>query len=69
MLARWRAVASRPRRPQLARQAPAVAEIAALRRQRLTSPQIAHRLRLPLSTLGAILRRLRLSRFSPWRTA
>jgi hypothetical protein len=29
-----------------------------LRRQRLTSPQIAHRLVLPLSTVGCVLRRL-----------
>ena len=35
-----------------------VAAIAALRRQRLTSPAIARRLGLPLSTVGRVLRRL-----------
>ncbi len=34
----------------------------ALRRQRLTSPGIARRLRLPLSTVGCVLRRLGLGR-------
>jgi hypothetical protein len=39
-----------------------VAAIEALRRQRLTSPVIARRLGLPLSTVGGILRRLGLGR-------
>jgi hypothetical protein len=39
-----------------------VGAIEALRRQRLTSPVIARRLRLPLSTVGCVLRRLGLSR-------
>ncbi|MEQ9836365.1 MAG: IS481 family transposase [Roseitalea porphyridii] len=41
-----------------------VAEIERLRRQRLTGPQIARHLALPLSTVGAILRRLGLGRLS-----
>ena len=39
-----------------------VAAIEALRRQRLTSPVIARRLGLPLSTIGSVLRRLGLGR-------
>jgi transposase InsO family protein len=39
-----------------------VVAIAALRRQRLTSPVIARRLGLPLSTVGRVLRRLGLGR-------
>ena len=39
-----------------------VAAIEALRRQRLTSPVIARRLGLPLSTVGGVLRRLGLGR-------
>ena len=39
-----------------------VSEIERLRRQRLTGPQIAHRLGLARSTVGAILRRLGLGR-------
>ena len=39
-----------------------VAAIEALRRQRLTSPGIARRLGLPLSTVGCVLRRLGLGR-------
>lgn len=41
-----------------------VSEIARLRRQRLTGPQIAQQLGLPRSTVGAILRRLGLGRLS-----
>lgn len=40
------------------------AEIAALRRERLSSPAIARRLGLPVSTVGVALRRLGLGRFS-----
>jgi transposase InsO family protein len=68
-LGRWRAggePALNDRSSAPARQrrlAPAcVAAIAALRRQRLTSPVIARRLDLPLSTVGAVLRRLGLGR-------
>jgi transposase InsO family protein len=68
-LARWRAggePALNDRSSAPARQrrlAPErVAAIAALRRQRLTSPVIARRLGLPLSTVGGILRRLGLGR-------
>ena len=68
-LARWQAGgepalndrSSAPVRPR--RLAPAqVAAIEALRRQRLTSPVIARRLGLPLSTVGGVLRRLGLGR-------
>jgi len=68
-LARWRAGgepalndrSSAPVRQR--RLAPAqVAAIEALRRQRLTSPVIARRLGLPLSTVGGVLRRLGLGR-------
>jgi transposase InsO family protein len=41
-----------------------VAGIERLRRQRLTGPQIARHLAVPLSTVGAILRRLGLGRLS-----
>jgi transposase InsO family protein len=68
-LARWRAggePALNDRSSAPARQrrlAPErVAAIAALRRQRLTSPVIARRLGLPLSTVGGVLRRLGLGR-------
>jgi DNA-directed RNA polymerase specialized sigma24 family protein len=68
-LARWRAgvepaLNDRSSAPGRWRRRPPeqVAAIAALRRQRLSSPQIARRLRLPLSTVGAILRRLGLGR-------
>jgi transposase InsO family protein len=68
-LARWRAggepaLNDRSSAPARRRRRPPeqVGAIEALRRQRLTSPQIARRLRLPLSTVGAILRRLGLSR-------
>jgi transposase InsO family protein len=68
-LARWRGGggpalndrSSTPARPR--RLSPEqVAAIEALRRQRLTSPVIARRLGLPLSTIGAVLRRLGLGR-------
>ncbi|WP_229744180.1 leucine zipper domain-containing protein, partial [Aliidongia dinghuensis] len=39
-----------------------VAEIERLRRERMTGPQIAHRLGMPRSTVGAVLRRLGLGR-------
>ena len=64
-LARWRAggePALNDRSSASARQRrlppEQVAAIAALRRQRLTSPAIARRLGLPLSTVGRVLRRL-----------
>ena len=66
-LARWRA-GEQPAlddRSSAAAPAPAAAEVAAiemLRRQRLTSPVIARRLGLPLSTVGGVLRRLGLGR-------
>jgi len=41
-----------------------VAEIERLRRQRMTGPQIARHLAMPLSTVGAVLRRLGLGRLS-----
>jgi transposase InsO family protein len=41
-----------------------VAEIERLRRQRLTGPQIARHLAMPVSTVGAVLRRLGLGRLS-----
>ena len=40
------------------------AEIAALRRRRMSGPQIARRLAMPLSTVGAVLRRLGLGRLA-----
>jgi transposase InsO family protein len=68
-LARWRAggeaaLNDRSSAPARQRRAPPdqVAAIDALRRQRLTSPVIARRLGLPLSTVGSILRRLGLGR-------
>jgi transposase InsO family protein len=68
-LARWRAggaaaLNDRSSAPARQRRLPPeqVAAIEALRRQRLTSPGIARRLRLPLSTVGAVLRRLGLNR-------
>ncbi|MDR3405081.1 MAG: leucine zipper domain-containing protein [Chthoniobacter sp.] len=41
------------------------AEIECLRRQRLSGPAIAHRLGLPLSTVGVVLRRRGLGRLPP----
>ena len=68
-LARWRAggepaLNDRSSAPARPRRLPSeqVAAIDALRRQRLTSPVIARRLGLPLSTVGGILRRLGLGR-------
>ena len=68
-LARWRAggepaLNDRSSAPARQRRLPSeqVAAIEALRRQRLTSPVIARRLSLPLSTVGGILRRLGLGR-------
>jgi transposase InsO family protein len=68
-LARWRAggePALNDRSSASARQRrlppEQVAAIAALRRQGLTSPAIARRLGLPLSTVGRVLRRLGLGR-------
>jgi transposase len=68
-LARWRAggepaLNDRSSAPASQRRVPEerVAAIAALRRQRLTSPVIARRRGLPLSTVGGILRRLGLGR-------
>jgi transposase InsO family protein len=68
-LARWRAggepaLNDRSSAPARQRRLPAeqVAAIEALRRQRLTSPVIARRLGLPLSTVGSVLRRVGLGR-------
>src|SRR5918996_1584095 len=68
-LARWRAGGepalndrSSAPAPQRRRPPEQVAAIEALRRQRLTSPVIARRLGLPLSTVGGILRRRGLGR-------
>ena len=68
-LARWRAggeraLNDRSSAPARQRRLPSaqVAAIEALRRQKLTSPVIARRLGLPLSTVGGILRRLGLGR-------
>jgi transposase InsO family protein len=68
-LARWRAggepaLNDHSSAPACQRRLPpaAVAAIEALRRQRLTSPGIARRLGLPLSTVGSVLRRLGLGR-------
>jgi transposase-like protein len=48
---------SRPHRSPRRLAAPIEAEIASLRRQRLTSPAIARRLHWPVSTVGHVLRR------------
>ena len=68
-LARWRAggepaLNDRSSAPARRCRVPSeqVAAIEALRRQRLTSPVIARRLGLPLSTVGSVLRRLGLGR-------
>jgi transposase InsO family protein len=45
-----------------------VAEIARLRRQRMTGPAIARQLAMPRSTVGAVLRRLGLGRLSALET-
>ena len=47
-----------------ARRQRTVAEIERLRRQRLSGPRIARRLGLPVSTVGAVLRRLGLGRLT-----
>jgi transposase InsO family protein len=68
-LARWRAggepsLNDRRAAPAPQRRLPPeqIAAIEALRRKRLTSPVIARRLGLPLSTVGSVLRRLGLGR-------
>jgi transposase InsO family protein len=68
-LARWRAggepaLNDRSSAPARQRRLPSeqLAAIEALRRHRLTSPVIARRLGLPLSTVGSVLRRLGLGR-------
>ena len=71
-LARWRAGSepalndrsSAPARSPGRLPLKATAEIERLRRQRLSGPQIARRLGLPLSTVGGILRRLGLGRLA-----
>ncbi len=55
---------SRPSRSPRRLDKAAEAEIEALRRQRLTSPAIARRVRRPLSTVGAVLRRRGLGRLA-----
>ena len=53
---------SRPHRSPARLEAAAEAEIAALRRQRLSGPVIARRLGRPVSTVGSVLRRCGLAR-------
>src|SRR5260370_7518738 len=53
---------STPARYRAAVPAERVIEIGRLRRQRMTGPQIARRLVMPRSTVGAVLRRLGLGR-------
>jgi transposase InsO family protein len=53
---------SRPRRCPHQLRPRQVERIAGLRRRRWTSPAIAQRLRLPVSTVGLVLRRLKLNR-------
>ena len=55
---------SRPRRSPRKLSPSAEAEIVALRQQRFTGPAIARRLQRPVSTIGVVLRRHRLSRLS-----
>ena len=55
---------SAPRRCRHRLPAERVAEIERLRRERLSGPQIAARLAMPRSTVGAVLRRLGLGRLS-----
>lgn len=55
---------SAPHRCPHATPAGRIAEIEALRRRRLSGPQIAARLSMPRSTVGAILRRLGLNRLA-----
>ena len=53
---------SRPRRQPRATKAAKVREVMSLRRQRCHGPEIAHRLGLPVSTVGRLLRRHGLGR-------
>lgn len=55
---------SRPRRPPTRTSAKGVKEIEHLRRRWRSSPWIARRLSMPLSTVRAVLRRLGLNRLS-----
>ena len=55
---------SAPRRSPHRTSAEVVAQIEGLRRERLSGPQIARRLALPRSTVGALLRRLGLGRLA-----
>ncbi len=55
---------SRPHRSPTRLDADAQAEIERLRRQRLSGPAIARQARRPVSTVGAVLRRLGLGRLS-----
>ena len=76
-LARWRAGgepalndrSSAPARSPGRLPLKVTAEIERLRRERLSGPQIARRLGRPLSTVGAILRRLGLGRLGRARAA
>ena len=69
-LARWRAGGARalhdrssaPARSPRRLPREAIAEIERLRRQRLSGPQIARKLRRPVATVGLVLRRLGLGR-------
>lgn len=61
---RYHDCSSAPRRCPHATSPQRLAEIEALRRQRLSGPQIAAALCMPCSTVGAILRRLGLNRLS-----
>lgn len=55
---------SRPRHSPALLSSAAEAEIEGLRRQRLSGPAIAHQLGRPVSTVGAVLRRLGLGRLA-----
>ena len=55
---------SRPHRSPTRRDAATTAEIARLRRERLSGPAIARQMRIPCATVGAVLRRLGLGRLS-----
>jgi transposase InsO family protein len=55
---------SAPRRSPHRTSAEVVAQIEGLRRERLSGPQIARRLELPRSTVGALLRRLGLGKLA-----
>ena len=56
---------SRPHRSPTATPAPVVQQIAALRHDRATSPQIARALAMPVATVVVVLRRLGLNRLPP----